>query len=152
MYGSIPGNAVVVNFLMRFPALIPVAAVTGIAVAVPPPVVPVPVKTECVVLFDTDKSVIAPDQLIALKDCVKRVDLKSVTSVTVSGYTDSVWTAEHNVGLSHRRALAVKQAIVEMGGVVDKIMTGHYGKTAQFGDNETDQGRQQNRRATVTFQ
>ncbi len=32
------GNAVVVNFLMRFPVLIPVAAAAGIATAVTPPV------------------------------------------------------------------------------------------------------------------
>lgn len=50
---GVPGNAVVVNFLMRFPVLIPVAAAVGISTvalkqpeAPPPPPPPVVVKAE----------------------------------------------------------------------------------------------------------
>ena len=151
MYGSIPGNAVVVNFLMRFPALIPVAAAVGIATAIPAPVEPVVNKVECVVLFDTDKSVVVPSELAKLTDCVVEAG-SSVKNVKVKGYTDSQWTDAHNIGLSDRRALSVKQAIVNMGVDSTLIETEHFGKNANFGDNTTDTGRQQNRRVNVTIQ
>jgi len=151
MYGSIPGNAVVVNFLMRWPALIPVAAAVGIVIAVPTEV-PVVNKTECVVLFDTDKSVILPTRLTSLKDCVGSVSLNSIKSVEINGYTDSRHTVNYNLGLSARRSATVKQAVVGMSVSVDKVKTAHHGKNANFGDNNTKEGRQQNRRVTVIIQ
>lgn len=154
MYGSIPGNAVVVNFLMRFPILIPVAAAVGIATAVPEPVVVAPVvsRVECVVLFDTDKSVVLPSELAKLKDCMKSVNLGSTKNVLVKGYTDSRHTDTYNLGLSLRRANSVKQAIVDLGVDSKVVTTEHFGKKANFGDNTTKAGRQQNRRVNVTIQ
>lgn len=153
MYGSIPGNAVIVNLLMRWPALIPVAAVAGITVAVPveaPPVL-VTKKTECVVLFNTDKFDILPAQRAGLKDCMKLVDPVSVSKVSVSGHTDSRASDQHNLVLSDNRAKAVKQVLVEMGINTNKIVAEFHGKTVPVADNSCSKCRQQNRRVTVSI-
>lgn len=69
--------------------------------------------------------------------------------VKITAHTDSIGTLANNQALSQRRADAVT-AFLESNGV-DKnaIQTTVFGETRPIAVNSTDQGRQQNRRATV---
>jgi len=68
----------------------------------------------------------------------------------VDGYTDNVGDPQYNLKLSKRRADAVadylKSKGVQMG---DRFMTQGYGEEHPIADNKTEEGRSQNRRATI---
>ncbi|MBS0470518.1 MAG: OmpA family protein [Proteobacteria bacterium] len=51
------------------------------------------------------------------------------TAIVVDGYTDTVGTPEHNLGLSNARAIAVADALVKEGINGRKISTHGYGET-----------------------
>jgi outer membrane protein OmpA-like peptidoglycan-associated protein len=69
--------------------------------------------------------------------------------VRIDGYADSTGSQVNNVALSERRADAVKQALVSRGVEADRIETHARGAAAPVASNDTSQGRQMNRRATV---
>jgi OOP family OmpA-OmpF porin len=64
----------------------------------------------------------------------------------VQGFTDSIGTEEYNLGLSQRRADAVRNYLVEKG-VDPKIITAKgYGESNPVASNDTKEGRALNRR------
>lgn len=70
-------------------------------------------------------------------------------TVHIEGHTDSVGSAEFNRQLSERRAESVKAFLVGRGIQANRITTAGLGKSAPVASNETDTGRQQNRRVEV---
>jgi OOP family OmpA-OmpF porin len=66
--------------------------------------------------------------------------------VEIHGHTDNVGKASYNLLLSRQRAESVKQYLVNMGISPDRIVTKGFGAVAPIASNETDKGRQQNRR------
>jgi len=79
--------------------------------------------------FDFDKSVVKPqyfEMLNNLKDFIEQNNYE----LTIEGHTDSVGSNQYNIGLSRRRAEAVKAKLIEFG----------------LATNETAEGRLQNRR------
>jgi outer membrane protein OmpA-like peptidoglycan-associated protein len=73
------------------------------------------------------------------------------TELMVSGHTDSTGSAEHNQLLSERRAAAV-QAYMESDGVLpQRIIARGFGKNQPIASNESESGRQLNRRVDITI-
>jgi outer membrane protein OmpA-like peptidoglycan-associated protein len=70
---------------------------------------------------------------------------------SIEGYTDSVGGAKANVSLSHRRALAVKNALVERGVSSHQLSTKAYGASNPVASNATATGRQMNRRVEIVI-
>src|SRR5580704_11872765 len=70
-------------------------------------------------------------------------------NVQIEGFTDSVGTDDYNVGLSERRADAVRDALTAMGVSRDRIQTRGLGKSNPVAENDSATGRQQNRRVEV---
>ena len=71
------------------------------------------------------------------------------TTLTVAGHTDSTGSEEYNQTLSQKRADSVKNALVQRGVAAQRINAVGYGESQPVGDNETEFGRQQNRRVEV---
>ncbi len=69
--------------------------------------------------------------------------------VVAAGFTDSVGDEEYNLGLSERRANAVKDYLVNAGIDADRIVTHWYGELNPVGDNDTEEGRALNRRVEI---
>lgn len=69
--------------------------------------------------------------------------------VQIDGHTDAVGSPGYNVGLSERRANAVKQYLVRKGVDARRIETQAFGLTKPVASNETEEGRAKNRRAEV---
>jgi outer membrane protein OmpA-like peptidoglycan-associated protein len=67
----------------------------------------------------------------------------------IEGYTDNVGSADYNLGLSQRRADAVKGFLVGQGVLPTRLLASGKGKEAPVGDNNSSTGRQQNRRVEV---
>ena len=103
------------------------------------------------VLFDFDKYEIKPDakeNLITLSDKIAEVGM---AEIRIEGHTDSDGTDEYNNILSENRAEAVLQKLetllTDRGDYVFK--TKAYGESRPITTNETDEGRQQNRRVEI---
>ena len=71
------------------------------------------------------------------------------TTIFVAGHTDSTGSEEYNLQLSQRRADSVKNALIQRGVAAQRITAVGYGEGQPVGNNETEFGRQQNRRVEV---
>jgi outer membrane protein OmpA-like peptidoglycan-associated protein len=69
-----------------------------------------------------------------------------ITRVEVQGHTDNRGAPAHNKQLSQARAQAVVKALVKRGINKDRLTAKGFGQDVPIADNDTDAGRQQNRR------
>ena len=67
--------------------------------------------------------------------------------ITIEGHCDERGTAEYNLALGERRALAAKNYLVSLGIPADKIKTVSYGKEFPFDPGHEDSAWSKNRRA-----
>jgi outer membrane protein OmpA-like peptidoglycan-associated protein len=102
--------------------------------------------------FDTDSSVLKPGYLPTLNKIARVLNQYGKTTVTVIGHTDSVGTHEYNQALSERRAQSVRDYFA--GQNVNSLRLESYGRgeTGPRADNNTDAGRQLNRRVELWIQ
>jgi outer membrane protein OmpA-like peptidoglycan-associated protein len=84
-----------------------------------------------------------------LRDLVVSLEDYEGTDVLVVGHTDSSGTAEYNQGLSERRADAARNFLVGAGLHAGRATAVGRGEMEPIADNETDAGRQDNRRVEV---
>jgi outer membrane protein OmpA-like peptidoglycan-associated protein len=73
-------------------------------------------------------------------------------NVLIVGYTDSVGGQDYNLGLSQRRADAVKFYLVQQGIDSSRLSATGQGMSSPVADNSSATGRQQNRRVEVTIE
>ncbi len=71
------------------------------------------------------------------------------TNIQIAGHTDSTGAEDYNQRLSERRAESVKNALVGMGVNPSRITTVGYGESKPIASNNTEAGRQQNRRVEI---
>jgi len=67
--------------------------------------------------------------------------------ITIEGHCDERGTAEYNLALGERRALAAKNYLVSLGVAADKVKTVSYGKEFPFDAGHDDAAWKNNRRA-----
>jgi outer membrane protein OmpA-like peptidoglycan-associated protein len=70
----------------------------------------------------------------------------------IEGHTDNIGGADYNLGLSQRRASAVKSYLINQGIDSSRLSASGLGKDDPVADNSTATGRQQNRRVEVIIQ
>lgn len=103
------------------------------------------------VLFDFDKADIRPDASKALAQLATVIRAYS-GPVRLEGHTDSKGGASYNQSLSERRAESVKRWLVQHDHVpASRITTRGFGKTRPIASNDTEAGRQKNRRVEVVI-
>jgi peptidoglycan-associated lipoprotein len=66
--------------------------------------------------------------------------------VTIEGHCDERGTAEYNLALGERRAVAVKTYLVSLGIAPDRLRTVSYGKEFPFDPGDTEEAHAKNRR------
>lgn len=104
------------------------------------------------VLFEYNKATLTSRANAILQDAANRLDRASATTVTIDGYTDTTGNDSVNIPLSQQRAEAVKSALqrlVTRQGIT--YQTAGHGSQNPVASNDTPQGRQANRRVTVTY-
>ncbi len=72
-------------------------------------------------------------------------------TVSIEGYTDSLGSDEYNQGLSQRRAEAVKSYLIGQGIGAERLTARGKGESEPLAGNDTELGRQQNRRVAVVI-
>ena len=97
--------------------------------------------------FEVDKAIIH-ERSFPLMDAIAQAlrDHRDVEVVSIHGHTDSTHTDEYNLDLSKRRAQAVRDGLVARGIDGRRLRTEGFGESKPIADNETEQGRAQNRR------
>lgn len=101
------------------------------------------------VLFDFDKSVIKADATPILDHVAVVLKNNPGVKVSLDGHTDSVGSDAYNMGLSKRRANAVKAYLVKKGIDASRLSTAGFGESKPVASNDTDQGRSLNRRVEI---
>jgi OOP family OmpA-OmpF porin len=111
---------------------------------------PAPPQRLCVSLkmeFATDSAKIDPayyDQVNAVGEYMKKYP---TTTAVIEGHTDSLGTSDHNLRLSQQRADSVVDYLMDKFGIeTARLSAKGYGATRRIAYNNTEEGRQLNRR------
>ena len=67
--------------------------------------------------------------------------------ITIEGHSDERGTAEYNLALGNRRAVAARSYLISLGIPADRLRTVSYGKEFPFDPSHTESGWSKNRRA-----
>lgn len=102
-------------------------------------------------LFDFDKDVVKDQGKAELHNLGEYIKSKGITvgDIDVIGHTDSMGSEEYNLGLSQRRAMAVRDYLVANGIAADIIDVSGKGELEPVASNDTDEGRAKNRRVEI---
>jgi len=99
--------------------------------------------------FATNKTRILPVSEASLQELFGYLDRNPEIRIKIMGHTDSVGKDEANQILSEGRANAVRQDLIDRGIAPDRIEAEGYGETRPIDTNDTDEGRQNNRRVEI---
>ena len=101
-------------------------------------------------LFAFNKSDIRPEFQSELDEVGTFLQNNPNAYVMLVGYTDSIGSAEYNLGLSKRRADSAANYLMTQHNIKqDRIVVNYYGKANPIASNDTDEGRAQNRRVEI---
>ena len=96
--------------------------------------------------FDFDKSVVKPQYFELLRN-VKDYAEQNNLRLTIIGHTDSKGTDAYNMALGMRRAIAVRDKLLEFGLDPSRILgVESRGESEPIATNDTEEGRFENRR------
>lgn len=105
------------------------------------------------VLFKTDSSELSTKAEEILEEVASEIEEASPENINIDGYADNTGNDSVNIPLSQERAESVEESLSEL---IDNDETsftvdGH-GSADPIADNDTKEGRERNRRVTVTFE
>ncbi len=127
------------------------------------PILPVPVKADDLtniaieegitvtlkdIFFDTDKAELLPRSFVELRKLVLLMKKHSTMVIEIAGHTDDQGSDRYNMALSRKRARAVVDFLADNGVARDRIRYQGFGATHPIASNDTEAGRQLNRRVT----
>lgn len=102
-------------------------------------------------LFDFDSAELREEAKENLEQLAEIMGEDDNTEILIVGHTDSVGEAQYNQNLSERRADSAADFIISQGIGAIRVDTEGRGETEPIGDNDTEAGRQENRRVEVAI-
>ena len=109
------------------------------------------VKFDSGILFDFDKYALKDAAKTNIQNLAASLNKYPGTDIKIIGHTDSRGTEEYNMGLSERRAAAVKAYAVAQGVPSSRLITVGRGFAEPIADNTTEDGRAKNRRFEIVI-
>jgi len=101
------------------------------------------------VYFDFGESSIRTDADSTLQKIITFCGKRKNISMRLTAHTDAIGSNENNLKLSKSRMAEVTRFLEENGLMMDSVSTKVFGESNPVADNDSEEGRQQNRRATV---
>lgn len=103
------------------------------------------------VLFSTGQSELLAGASANMQRLAEFLRANTEQNAAIEGYTDSVGAATCNYALSQRRADAVRAELINLGVQPDRLSTRAFGEDNPVATNDTETGRQMNRRMEIVF-
>jgi peptidoglycan-associated lipoprotein len=104
------------------------------------------------IYFDFDQSVIRADAQEVLRKKAEFLRSNSGVSVVIEGHCDERGTAEYNLALGERRALAAKAFLMNLGISSSRLSTISYGEERPVDPGSNEEAWARNRRAHFVLQ
>lgn len=98
------------------------------------------------IFYDFDKSTLRSESISELDRMVLLMTENPTIKIELSSHTDNVGSDEYNLSLSQDRAQSVVDYLITKGINKDRLVAKGYGESKPIATNDTDDGRQQNRR------
>jgi outer membrane protein OmpA-like peptidoglycan-associated protein len=102
-------------------------------------------------LYDFDSDVIRSDAAQNLRSLAASLEKYPNTDLLIVGHTDAVGTSEYNQALSLRRAAAAAGYLASQGVNSSRLQAVGRGETEPIASNDTEAGRQANRRVEIAI-
>ena len=102
-------------------------------------------------LYDTGSDVIKPEAAANLRNLAASLAKFPNTDLLIVGHTDAVGSTESNQSLSQRRALAASDYLVSQHVMASRLRTAGRGEKEPVASNDTDAGKQLNRRVEIAI-
>ena len=109
------------------------------------------VTFESGLMFDYDSDVVRAEAQHNLATFAKSLDKYPGTNVLIVGHTDAAGTDEYNQQLSSKRAISAENYLVSQGVSRTRLRAAGRGEAEPVAANDSDAGRQQNRRVEVAI-
>lgn len=101
------------------------------------------------IFFDINKYELKPESQVELDKVVQLLQDNPTVKVQIEGHTDNVGNAADNLKLSENRAKAAVAYISNKGIDPKRLLSKGFGATKPIADNQTEEGRAQNRRTEL---
>jgi peptidoglycan-associated lipoprotein len=99
------------------------------------------------VFFTYDSSEITPEGQAILQENATTLKTNGTWTVTIEGHCDERGTAEYNLALGERRAVAARVVLISLGIPAERLRTVSYGKEFPFDPGRDEAAMAKNRRA-----
>lgn len=101
------------------------------------------------VMFEFDKANLKPGGKRALEKIAEALALVPDANIVIEGHTDALGDDSYNLRLSEQRANAVRDELLKLGVSGQAIKAEGLGEQFPVASNDTDEGRQHNRRVEI---
>lgn len=102
-------------------------------------------------LYDFDSDVVRPEAKANLHELAASLDKYPGSNLLIVGHTDALGSTAYNQALSERRANAAATYLMSQGVAGSRIAARGLGETEPVASNDTEAGRQANRRVEVAI-
>ncbi|RTZ60234.1 MAG: hypothetical protein DSZ33_03120 [Gammaproteobacteria bacterium] len=99
--------------------------------------------------FETDSNKLTGDSTQILDKVAQSLIANPGIKVEIAGHTDSDGKANYNLALSQLRAQSVVNYLISKGVAAENLVARGYGETRPVADNNTAEGKAQNRRVEL---
>lgn len=103
------------------------------------------------ILFDVNKATLKPVAMNNLNRLAEILNKYPDTNILIEGHTDATGSEEYNMELSEKRAKSVANYLASLKVDPTRFTIMGYGETQPIADNETVEGRAQNRRVDLAI-
>jgi outer membrane protein OmpA-like peptidoglycan-associated protein len=103
------------------------------------------------IFFESASDVLSTDSYLELNKLYKILIDNPTLKIEIAGHTDNVGKEQDNQLLSERRALAVKNFMIQKGIAANRMVSKGYGSSKPIATNQTEDGRKRNRRTEITI-
>lgn len=102
------------------------------------------------IYFDFDKTTLKSESFVELDKVVDFLKTNATISIEISGHTDSKGSDVYNQNLSQGRSQSVVDYLISKGIDTGRLQAHGYGESKPIDNNETEEGRANNRRVEFT--
>lgn len=102
-------------------------------------------------LYDFDSDVVRAEAAANLRNLAASLNKYPNTDLLIVGHTDAVGTSEYNQTLSQRRATSAANYLASQGVASTRLQSVGRGETEPIAANDTEAGRQLNRRVEIAI-